>query len=407
MKRLGMLLHLSLLTLIAWANVTISGHVRSLATQEVLPDAEVHVEGLTRSVITNEDGFFSLKLDTLPAALTVTALGYKDTRITGSDMQSHDLTELNVWMLTDAHLLSTVTIFSAADIVSKALEKVPANFPSTSERLSCFYRETVRKQSHYVSLCEAVMDIYKTDYTRDILHDKVQIIKGRSLISQRAKDTVSVRVMGGPQESIIIDLVKNREVLFFPDDLPAYSFEMEPSTTIGNREQYVIRFHPTATRDYPLYSGLIYIDAERLAFTRIETSLDVSDLDKATNFMLRKKPRGLRFRPKALNTTVSYHFDGECSRLSYVRNVYLFSCDWRRRLFSTTYRAVSEMVVTDHVTSDIPRGYRNMFGRYDVLSSDVADFNDPAFWQEYNILEPSESLEHAVRRLKKRADSGN
>lgn len=399
MKRTGLLTLLCLMATLAWARVTVQGHVLSMLTQQAVPDAEVRVEGQTQGVITNEDGYFALKLDTLPQALVVTALGYADKRVTRAQLND----ELSVWLLPDAHLLSPVTIVSAEDIVRKALQRVPANFADRSERLSCFYRETVRKQNHYVSLCEAVMDLYKTSYHRDIVNDKVQIVKGRSLISQRQRDTLSVRVMGGPREAVVIDLVKNREVLFYEDDLPAYAFEMEGQTYLGNREQYVICFHPKEVRPYPLYSGTIYVDVERLAFTRIETSLDMSDPVKATAFMLHRKPRGLRFHPKALQTTVSYHFDGECSRLSYVRNVYLFNCDWRRRLFSTSYRAVSEMVVTDHEPSEIPHGYRNMFGSHDVLTSDVADFNDTAFWTEYNILEPSETLEHAVKRLKKRA----
>lgn len=141
---------------------------------------------------------------------------------------------------------------------------------------------------------------------------------------------------------------------------------------------------------------------ERIAFTRIEAALDVSDVPKAVEFMLVKKPRGLRFRPKGLTTTVSFHYDGEYSRLHYVRNIYLFNCDWKRRLFATSYKVVSEIVVTDYKGSPVPKSSKGMFGHNDTLSSDVADFNDVTFWKDYNILEPSESLENAVRKLKKR-----
>lgn len=402
MKYTGIIILLLTLHITAWANVTLRGHVRSMLTQEALPDAEVRADGLTASVITNEDGFFALKLESMPKRLAVSALGHKDATVDCSTLT--DVTsDLNVWMEPDVHILSTVTIFSAEDIVRKALAKVPDNYTKSTERLSCFYRETIRKQNHYVGLSEAVMDVYKTDYSHGVVRDRVQIRKGRALMSQRSRDTLSVKVMGGPQESVLIDLVKNRDLLFYQDDLSAYHYEMEPGTSIGNRLQFVIRFHPKETRDYALYSGTIYVDAERLAFTRIETSLDMSDTQKATNMMLMKKPRGLRFKPKALNTTVSYYYDGQCSRISYVRNVYQFNCDWRRRLFATSYRAVSEMVVTDYAVSDMPKGHRNMFSRYDVLSSDVADFDDTEFWEAYNIIEPSESLEYAVKRLKKRA----
>lgn len=401
MKRHILLLIFLTSCLGALANITISGHVVSMLSQNPIADAEIRVHGSKVSVITNEDGYFSLKLETMPKALEVSALGHKNTTVECAKVA--DLSDFMVWLEPTSHILSAVTVYSAEDIVMTALDRVEGNFTLSNERLSCFYRETVKKQNHFTNISEAVMDLYKTGYDHDIARDKVQIVKGRSLVSQKQRDTLAIKVMGGPAEAVLIDLVKNRDVLFFEEDLPAYRFDMEESTVIDNRPQFVISFYPVEERDYPLYTGTIYVDVERLAFTRIETSLDMSNQGKATRFMLVKKPKGLRFKPKALNTTVSYHFDGECSRLSYVRNTYLFNCDWKRRLFATSYRVVSEMVVTDYEQSDIPRSRKNMFGRYDVLSSDVADFNDSDFWNDYNIIEPSESLEYAVKRLKKRA----
>lgn len=401
MKQIGITLLLLSVAIASWANVTIRGHVRSSQSREALPDAEVRVDGQTTGVITNEDGYFALKLEAMPPVLTVSALGYKTTRVNTRTMGQ--TAAVTIWLDPDLRILSAVTIYSAEDIVRKALEKVPHNYTLASERLSCFYRETIRKQSHYVSINEAVTHLYKTGYDYGIERDKVQIVKARSLMSQKSRDTLSVKVMGGPQEAVLIDLVKNREILFSQDDLPAYRFEMEPGTSIDDRPQYVIRFTPVEVRDYPLFTGTIYVDAERLSFTRIESWLDVSDAAKATRFMLVRKPRGLRFKPRALHTTVSYHTTGSCSRISYMRNVYHFNCDWKRRLFATSYRAVSEMVVTDHEPSEVPRSRKHTFSHFDLLDSGVADFGDPDFWQEYNILEPSESLEHAVERLKRRA----
>lgn len=55
----------------------------------------------------------------------------------------------------------------------------------------------------------------------------------------------------------------------------------------------------------------------------------------------------------------------------------------------------------DYHASEIPNLRKEAFNRYDFLDNQTADFNDSAFWADYNILEPSESLEHAIGRLKK------
>ena len=89
------------------------------------------------------------------------------------------------------------------------------------------------------------------------------------------------------------------------------------------------------------------------------------------------------------------------SYLNYVRNEIRFKCDWRRKLFATSYAVVSEMVVTDIKPSatDIP--VRETFGKDQILSDDASLFFDKDFWGNYNIIQPEESLEKAVSRLKK------
>lgn len=381
-------------------NVLVSGIVTNITTGRPIADAEVRVVGSRVSVITNDDGHFSLKLSEKPTALKVIALGYRNATVNTAGVA--DVEHITVRMHAQSYLLNPVTVYSADNIVMAALRKIKENYASQSECLSCFYRETIRKQNRYTGISEAVMNIYKTSYANDIRRDKVQILKGRSLVSQNRKDTLSVKVMGGPHDAVMLDVVKNDEILFYPDDLPAYRFTMQNSTTIDDRQQYVISFEAEGVRDYPLYNGTMYIDSETLAFTRIEASLDMSDKEKATRFILVKKPRGLHFKPREMNLTVAYHYDGECSRIYYVRTSYHFNCDWRRRLFATSFHATSEMVVTDYAPAPIPRGNKNMFSHYDILNAGLADFNDNEFWNSYNIIEPTESLENAVGKLKKR-----
>ena len=79
-----------------------------------------------------------------------------------------------------------------------------------------------------------------------------------------------------------------------------------------------------------------------------------------------------------------------------------FKCDLKRRLFSTGYTIVSEMVVTDRKSGKINKiPFKQSFGQNQVLSDKVQNFYDPNFWEDYNIIEPTESLENAVSKLRK------
>jgi len=38
----------------------------------------------------------------------------------------------------------------------------------------------------------------------------------------------------------------------------------------------------------------------------------------------------------------------------------------------------------------------------DVFSEQVGAFTDPEFWGEYNVIEPDQSIESAIRRLSRK-----
>ena len=167
--------------------------------------------------------------------------------------------------------------------------------------------------------------------------------------------------------------------------------------------QYVVRFRPLIDLDYALYKGLVFIDQESLSFTRTEFELDMSDKEKAVKSILQKKPNGLRFRPSKVSFVVSYKQQGDKTYLNYISNEIRFKCDWKKRLFSSTYVARSEMVMVDR--EDNPsESIRNKeaFRRGQVLHDVVDAYWQPDFWNDYNIIEPSESLESGINKLKKK-----
>ena len=189
------------------------------------------------------------------------------------------------------------------------------------------------------------------------------------------------------------------------EQLALCELHTETPVRIGDRLQYVVSVTPRADTPYPMMGGRLYIDQQTLAFTRAELQLDMSDWRKASAYMLIHKPLGLRFRPKELTVTVVYETDEQgVTRMSYACNVMRFNCDWRRRLFASSFTTVCEMVVTERLQrghdTKPPRG-RSTFGIKERFYDRVEYFDDPAFWADYNIIEPTESLEHAIDKLKK------
>ncbi len=377
--------------------VVVSGSVMDDKTGEGL--RQVSISAGRVSVVTNEDGAFSLKLDQLPATITVSHIGYKTRKVALTEGKAENL-KISLAPTTIQLREIVVTKANPRELVDIAIKKIPDNYSRVPELLQTFYRETAMKRKHYIYVAEGVEDMYKTPYTRNIGRDRVAIVKGRRLLSQKQGDTLGIKVLGGPVLPVQLDVVKNQEMLLNPEDLDAYDFAMGVPEYINDRLQYVVKISPKYPMPYALYNGTLYIDSERLAFTRIELDLDMSDKDKATRTMLVKKPIGVRFKPRELSCVVDYRYEDGVTRISYLRNIFRFNCDWKKRLFSTSFTATCEMVVTDSQSDSVlPITSRNSFDSRDAYYDKVEYFMDPEYWSKYNIIEPSESLDKAIKKL--------
>ena len=400
---LSLLLLLSV-TMIATAQQVVTGVVKDRQTGDALSHVSITAEGSEVHTVTNDDGRFTLKVTNAPKYIQLSHIGYKTRR-----QQLNGRTEDMQIMLT-SHTVSLdeliVSVEDPMEIVRAAMRRIPSNYPMQPELMRCFYREVTRRGSRYIAVAEAVMDMYKTSYRYGPNADAVGILKGRRLMSMKSRDTLGVKIQGGPVMPLIADVAKHPEYMLNEQDLAQCDMHMKQPAKLNDRLHYVIQVEPHDITYYPLMGGLLYIDQESLAITRAELELDVRDWRSASEYMLVKKPIGLRFRPKQLTMTVGYTTDAQgVTRMNYLRNEMRFNCDWKRRLFASSYTAVSEMVVTDRLASGHdakrPSG-RSSFGLRDRFYDRVEYFDDPDFWADYNIIAPTESLEHAIDKLKKK-----
>ncbi|TFD96083.1 carboxypeptidase-like regulatory domain-containing protein [Dysgonomonas capnocytophagoides] len=383
--------------------ITISGIVKDQKSKKKLEYVNISVQGTNIGTVSNSDGEFTLKIPVRYKSdnLLFTHLGYNNHLhpIGGKNIENE------TFMLTsDSQVLDEVVIRSGDPlaIVREAAKKIDLNYTNSPTILSGFYRETIQKGKRYIDISEAVMNIYKTSYSQNTDNDGVQIYKGRRLLSPKPSDTLSVKLQGGPNLAIYGDIVKQPYPLLDEESLPLYMFKMEDPVTINERPHYTIRFTPQAIAEIPLYTGNIYIDQQNLTISRVEYSLSMDNRDKVTRIILKKKPPKLRFKPNEVSFVVTYKTLEGRSRINYIRNQIRFNCDWKRRLFSTSYTVISELVVTDSKPLDMKKApSKEFFKQNQTLSDKISNFSDQNFWEAYNIIEPTESLESAVVKLKK------
>jgi hypothetical protein len=383
--------------------ITVNGTVRDKQSKRLLDYVTVSVTGTSVGTVTNADGVFTIKInkDFKAKTLEFSHVGYYTQKLL---IQESDVQEAAIILTPLISTLQEIVVqgVSAHDLVKAAIGKIVKNNSPNPNLLTGFYRETIKKRRSYINISEAIINIYKTSYEENITRDRIQVYKGRQLLSPKRGDTLVVKLQGGPNLSIYLDVVKNRESMLDPESLSDYKFRIEKSAMIDERPHYVISFEPQVILPYPLLYGRLYIDEQNLAFSRAEFSLSMDDRNKATQAILKKKPFNLRFKPEEINYLVTYKQQNGYSYLNYIRSEINFKCDWQRKFFSTNYSIVSEMVVTErkeHDITNIPS--KLVFSNRYSLSDKVNNFYDEDFWEDYNIIAPTESLEAAVNKLRK------
>lgn len=383
---------------------TISGVVKDSKTKEEVVFSNISVPGTNIGTVSNSDGEFTIKI---PKSLSIkeleiTHLGYQNKKFAIAESSKPE----QVFLIDPASVELKGVVVRPEDprmIVSLAIEKIGDNYSNTANTLTGFYRETIKQRREYISIAEAVAEIYKSPYSATAETDRVKILKGRKSSRVKKMDTLTVKMQGGPHVSLYLDLAKYPELILTKEEMANYDYKISDMVSMGNEANYVVSFTPRVKLDYPLYTGKLYISVENLAITMAEFSLDISDLEKATQMFVKKKPMGLRFEPQSTSYLVTYKKQGDKYYLNYMRNEVKFRADWRRRIFETTYTIMSEMVITERsaeVTNKISA--KDSFRPYSILADKVNEYFDENYWGSYNTIEPDESIQSAINKFNRR-----
>jgi hypothetical protein len=382
--------------------VTVTGQLKDAKTGDKIIYATISVPSTGIGTVSNSDGEFILKINKGIDAeyFEVSHLSYATSTFKISESLAKDKTfylEPQLIMLKEISVMPK----DARGIVEMALRNKRKNYSEIPNMMTGFYRETIRQRRDYLSISEAVVDIYKASYS-SMQDDQVKIYKGRKGSNVKKADTLMVQLQGGPNVSMLLDIVKNTDLSIALDNLDNYIFEFESMVNIDNKLNWVISFSPNVIREEPLYYGKLYITQDNMAISRAEFSLDLNDEAKAARVFVQKKPMGLIFLPTSTSYLITYKEQNGKYYLNYVRVDLKFRCDWKKRLFKNYYTVMSEVAITDRHENNVAKfANQEVFKSNMVFAEKVQDFTDVDFWGKYNIIEPEDSIESAIKKLSK------
>lgn len=386
--------------------ISIKGKVVDAETGTPLVFASVSVTETNVGIITNIDGEFTLKINESLASknLEISYLGYKNKVIPLSQMKNNGFK--NIISLEAAPIpIKEIIVkpLNPEEIVGKAIDRISKNYESIPNLMTAFYRETIRKNRTYVSIGEAVVEIFKAPYNSDMRFDGARIYKGRKSSDVEKMDTVLFKLQGGPVSVLQLDLAKNTDLILTRDAMKYYDYSLTGVIEIDEKPHYVIDFIQKPSVEIPLFMGSLYIEADSYAISEAEFGFNLSDKAAVSSIFIKKKPLGMEVTPEIATYRAKYREQDGKWHFAYSRAEVKFKVHWKKKLFNTYYTTMSELAITDRTDQEVIKfAGKDKIKYSDIFSEKVTAFTDPEFWGDYNVIEPDQSIESAIRRLSRK-----
>ncbi|HOW39281.1 MAG TPA: carboxypeptidase-like regulatory domain-containing protein [Bacteroidales bacterium] len=384
--------------------ITIRGKVIDANTKAPLIFASVTVKESNVGIVTNIDGEFTLKVSPSTETLEVSYLGYKNLSIAVSSLKENGAK--NTIEMESAPIPIKEIIVKPVDpwvVVEKAISNISDNYENIPNLMTAFYRETIRKNRSYVSIGEAVVEIFKAPYSNDLRFDGTRIYKGRKSSDVEKMDTVLFKLQGGPVTVLQLDIAKNTESVLTLEAMENYDYLISGVIEIDGKPHYIIDFKQKPSVEHPLFMGSLFINMETFGITEAEFGFNLENKEAAASIFIRKKPLGMKIYPEIATYRTKFREQNGKLHFIYSRAEVKFKVDWEKKLFHTYYTTMSEIAVTDRTDQEVIKFAKEEKIKYsDVFSEKVTDFTDKEFWGDYNVIEPDQSIETAIRRLSRK-----
>jgi len=374
------------------------GKIINREEKEVIPYASISVLGTNLGTISNIDGVFELKIPESMKGDTVvfSCLGYIQQRIPISTVAVDNC--IIYLQPTSIHLKEIkITVINAEDIINKILSKISLNYPRKPEIMTSFYREVLKQDDQYVDVAEAVMEIRKSPYENTFADDKVKFLKGRKSLNVKPFQYVDFKIQGGPYYITKLDVIKTLDSFLDSEYLSYYKYTLDETIELDDRGTYVIRFRPKEKIDYPCYQGRLYVDMSTFALVEADFSLSRSGLKFAQESLIKKKPKDFYVRAINADYKVIYRRVSNKWHLSNAQASLNFRIKSKKDKVNSTFHSDSELLITDFKPDDGSHFKKDeVFNPNEIFTKVISDYGE-GFWDDYNIIKPSDDLQEALR----------
>jgi len=271
----------------------VQGRVLDAENLKPLPFATIGLRNYNIGTVSDDDGYFSLRVDEkfVGEEVTVSFIGYEN-----FTFYIQEGPELEIILTPSVFQFNEVVIrsLSPEEYLKNAIKKISDNYLDRPFETVSYYSERVDENDIPIKYTEAAFLSYRFPYLLDsvnqhqlVLHqelaeDELQFLKGKR-DKRNAKAARKAKKKGisfdkenepgildigflGPEETLKSDPVKSLSDFLDSTSFKKYKYEFGPNTVYDERPVEVLHFAP---KGRPGQGGHIFIDKSSLAIIKI------------------------------------------------------------------------------------------------------------------------------------------
>jgi hypothetical protein len=385
--------------------IKLRGTVLNLKSKKPISFAAVFVPNESTGTITNNEGVFEMYLpkSKVVDTIMISCLGYITEKIPTQKFLSGPI---EVFLDPNKFILLSEVVVrpeNPKELIQLAYTNKSQNYSNRPTLLTAFFREATKQNNKYISLSEALIDIYKTSYDNDN-EDLVKLKKGRRGSNTEESELINLVVEGGLYNNMQLDIIKYGVSFLDPEQMYNYDYSMDKLITYDGRQTYIIKFRFKPDQPFVGFDGCVYLDVKSLAVVRSEFEISATGLLYAKEMMIKKTPPGFQVRPKFGKYEVEYRMYNDCWNLMHGRSEIGVKVKKNRgsknKGYTCQFTSTSEFVVTGQETDGFERiKYREASKPKDILYQQISS-TDLEFWANETIILPEEPLLETLEKLK-------
>lgn len=353
------------------------GYVLDKSTNAPLSYANISIKGTTRGTISNDEGFFQLKLTeemSFPVSIIISYIGYSDKEVVFTDSNKK-----TIYLEFQSNMLPSVVVRPNFEeyLITKAWESRKNNYPFKGARHKGFLRQTVSKGDSIKYLGEAVIDYYKGSYAHIGKENQIEILKFRKFTDEQNYED-SIRLFGAPFYVYSLDFVKIKSSIIDPQQLNKYEYEYTESIYFQGSPHYKIKYKSKTSA----ISGYILINEKDYAISHIVFKNDNPPV--AENNYLKDKYR----------IATTYQKTGD----KYVLKKIISSLRFTNK---NTKEELSVNIIYTTTESKLEKASPIPLSKnlsYNTIIMDNQRDTSATFWQQYNTIAQPQKVSRFIQK---------